>query len=288
MAATRFVEVTSGSLIIRCRLREVTARLGQNCETPVRVGKQCGVLRSPREFETSSRKLEPAQGLTLGEVKLDETNETLKQQVFFADTLAEVADASDGLLALPRRCAVEDKGEGGLDAAEHQLGTQTLVIVGQFIEQLEGRLEHAVRFAVGRPIQVLLRRQVRELERLRSIVAHQKVMSQLAQVVLELPCVTRLDGMRCALMGSAAPFGQQRVVCNLVGKRVLEGILRTSEGRLLIDELAELKVRQDGPQRFLGLVRNRLGEIESKLLADYSQGLQKILFQRRQAVDARG
>jgi hypothetical protein len=63
-------------------------------------------------------------------------------------------------------------------------------------------------------------------------------------VVLQMLLVKRLDGTRRLVMDRAAPLGQYRVVGDLLRQRMLEGVLGTSQARLLVDELAHLQVHQ--------------------------------------------
>jgi hypothetical protein len=50
-------------------------------------------------------------------------------------------------------------------------------------------------------------------------------------------------------MQQAAPFVQHRVVGDVIGQRVLEGVLDVADRRLLVDELAELEFGTASPTR---------------------------------------
>ena len=74
-----------------------------------------------------------------------------------------------------------------------------------------------------------------------------------------------------------AAFHQHRVVGDFLGKRVLEGVFDVAQSRLLVDELAELKVIEHPVEFFLRVRTHRTNQRQRKFAPDYGQRLQQIL-----------
>ena len=69
---------------------------------------------------------------------------------------------------------------------------------------------------------------------------------------------------------------------------MLEGVLHLRKGRLLVDELRCLQVRQQPLQLFFGLLHDLLEQAQREFFADHRQGLQQRFLFWREPVDASG
>src|SRR5262249_47257719 len=67
---------------------------------------------------------------------------------------------------------------------------------------------------------------------------------QITEVVVELLSEQHLDRCASSLMQRSSPFGQQRIVGDLLRQRVLEAIFALANRRLFVDEFAQLESRQ--------------------------------------------
>ena len=89
-------------------------------------------------------------------------------------------------------------------------------------------------------------------------------------------------------MQHAPALLEQAPVGDLVGERVLEGVLEIREQARLVEELRPLEVPEPLAQAVLGLLRDRLEERERDVLPDDGGGLEEALLLGWQPVDARG
>jgi len=110
-----------------------------------------------------------------------------------------------------------------------------------------------------------------------------QLMVALLEPVLKQP----LDGLRRAFVQLSAALQQQRVVRHVLGQGVLKRILRLRKGRLLVDELPLLQMRQASLHFRLRLAHHLREQTQGKLFADDGQDLQQGLVVRRQPIHAR-
>jgi hypothetical protein len=72
-------------------------------------------------------------------VEASKRDQPAQQLASFSDRFAELAHGPDGALAFVGGGAVQDKGHHGFDAAERQLGEQTLGALAQLRLRVLGR-----------------------------------------------------------------------------------------------------------------------------------------------------
>ena len=88
-------------------------------------------------------------------------------------------------------------------------------------------------------------------------------------------------------MERAPALLEHAAVGDLVGERVLEGVLEIREEARLVQELGRLEVAEPPAKVVLGHVRDGLQERERHVLPDDGGGLEEPLVLGRQPVDAR-
>ena len=86
----------------------------------------------------------------------------------------------------------------------------------------------------------LLAGQLQVFNRLCDVGAVAVMPGKFAQVIVQLLGEEGFNPLASALMQQLTPLHQHRVVRNLLGERVLEGVLGIADRRLLVDELAQL------------------------------------------------
>src|ERR1700730_17817690 len=170
---------------------------------------------------------------------------------------------------------------------QRELHPQAIRSFGKCADKRDGGLQVGRRFGVCRSLDRLLRRQPQVFDRLRNVIAAAVMTRQLAQMVVQLLGEHRLERLAGAFVQELAALDQPRVVSHFLRQRVLEGVLDVGKRRLLVDELAELKVRQHPLQLSVRFADHPLYQAEPEFLAHYSQGLQQVFLIRRQPVDAR-
>src|ERR1700730_1893729 len=81
-------------------------------------------------------------------------------------------------------------------------------------------------------------------DRFGEISAAAVMMGQLVDMLFEPICEQLLDSSTRALVQNPSALGEYRVVRDLLGQRVLEGEFDVTHGRLLVDELRQLEIRE--------------------------------------------
>ena len=75
-----------------------------------------------------------------------------------------------------------------------------------------------------------------------------------------------------------AAFGYQRAIGNILGERVLKGILDFGKGGLLIDKLGRLQTGEQGHEYLLSRVGDLGQQAERELPANHCRGLEQLFF----------
>ena len=81
---------------------------------------------------------------------------------------------------------------------------------------------------------------------------------------------------------------EETAVGDLVGERVLEGVLEVREQARLVEELGPLEVASSRRRAVLGMFRDRPEEVRMGRLPDDRRRLKEALLLEREPVDARG
>src|SRR6266851_7767987 len=89
-------------------------------------------------------------------------------------------------------------------------------------------------------------------------------------------------------MNLFAPFAQNRVVRDLLRQRMFEDVFDVAGGRLLVNELRQLKVAKHPVQLVVRLEGRASHQTDRKFSTDDGQRLQQLLGIGWQAVDSRG
>ena len=147
-----------------------------------------------------------------------------------------------------------------LHQAHSKLGPQPLHRVGKPFDQLQSRLNIRQSLRVCAAIQRLFASQTQVLDRLGGVVARTIVVGEIGVVVFQPLMVQRFDRLASTLVQQFAAFGKQRVVGDIVGQRVLEGVFDIARCRLLVDELCVCRLfssRSSSSSGFLTTPRAR-------------------------------
>ena len=121
------------------------------------------------------------------------------------------------------------------------------------------------------------------VHRLLPQLAPEGVMGEPLDLLAEAIPVERLDRVDDPRVKLAAPLLQQAAVRDLVGERVLEGVLEIREEPGLVEELGGLQVVEPATERLVRQLGDRLEQRERHVLADDRGGLQEALVLRAAA-----
>jgi hypothetical protein len=113
------------------------------------------------------------------------------------------------------------------------------------------------------------------------------VVRQPLDVLLQPVRVEPFDGRDDPSVEPLAPLLEQGAVGDLVGERVLEGVLGIGKEARLVEELGRLQLREPPPHRLLRGVRHRPEQHEGNVLADDRGRLEQRLVLHGEPVDAR-
>ena len=126
----------------------------------------------------------------------------------------------------------------------------------QALQQFQRGAQILGRFLIGRALGRLPPRTLQILDGLADIVAAAVMMRQFAQMIVQTPGKRRLYCLSGPLVQEFAALNKQRVIGDLVRQRVLEAVLIVIDGRLLIDEFAELQLCDDALGFLFGFAAN--------------------------------
>src|SRR5271154_5872002 len=113
------------------------------------------------------------------------------------------------------------------------------------------------------------------------------MMREFGQMFLDRTCVEGLERRSSALVQLLAPLDQNRVVGHFLRQRVLEDVLGVADGRLLVNELAQLQVIEHAVEFVLRLLNYLTNQRQRKFTADDGQRLQQVLRIGGQPIDTR-
>src|SRR5215831_9468157 len=103
-------------------------------------------------------------------------------------------------------------------------------------------------FGVSRTLRGLPSSQMQILDRLGYVCAVAIVSRQFIQVLVQLFGEKGFNRFACELMQQPASLDQYRVIGNLLRESMFEDIFDISQRRLLVDELAQLKIEEPAVQ----------------------------------------
>ena len=115
------------------------------------------------------------------------------------------------------------------------------------------------------------------LDGLDLVAAARKMMGQFGDVIVERRSVDRFNGMTHMLVQPLAALEEHGVVSHFLGERVLEDVFDVDDGRLLVDELAQLQPCDQAFQFVLGLARDGTRQTKDELTAEDRERLQQVL-----------
>src|SRR5713226_9506227 len=100
------------------------------------------------------------------------------------------------------------------------------------------------------------------------------MMRQLDEMIVQLLCEHRLKRYSGSLVQELAALEQQRVVGDLLRQRMLEDVLDIAGGRLLVDELRHLQVREPSLQLVMLPVDHPPDQRQRELPSNHGERLQ--------------
>ena len=151
----------------------------------------------------------------------------------------------------------------------------------------ERLLEEGHRLPVGRPGQSLRTRLLQVRDRLLPHLAAESMVSHALDLLAQPIAVQRFDRLHDPGMERAPAVLQHAAVRDLVGQRVLEGVLEIREEARLVQELGRLEVSEPVSKAALEHIDDSLQERERHVLSDDGGRLQQPLVLGGQPVDAR-
>jgi hypothetical protein len=113
-------------------------------------------------------------------------------------------------------------------------------------------------------------------------------MGQALDVLGQPARVEPFDGPDDPGVERLASLLEQRAVGDLIGERMLEGVLEIREEARLVEELRSLEVSEPLAQAVLRRFRDRLQQRKGDVLPDDGGGLEEAFLLGWQPVDARG
>src|SRR5262249_20349618 len=98
--------------------------------------------------------------------------------------------------------------------------------------------------------------------------------------------IERLDGVDNPAVEQTPPVLEHVAVGNIMGERMLEGVLDIWKEARLVEELGGLEVGEPPANALLGHVRDRVEQRQRHVLPDDGGGLEEALLLDRQSIDA--